>query len=279
MSNRDFWQSVAEETMDIINKGFYENEDGTEINILNSIDDTIKNTKLYRPTDTEELLNHFSSNNSFNTIFEVRNETTLEGAQRLLYEGFENVLALNFASAKYPGGGFLRGSRAQEESLARSSTLYASISREKEMYNHNKKLGTGLYSDYMIYSPNVIVFRNDDGDLLSKPYEVSFITSPAVNAGIVQGREKENKSKISFVMQSRIEKILSVALENGHENIVLGAFGCGVFKNNPQQVAGYFRKALRENPKFKNRFKKVVFSILDNSSRQEVIQPFHYAFS
>src|SRR5205814_6075588 len=118
------------------------------------------------------------------TRFEVTNETTLDAARRLAAEG-HRVVALNFASARHPGGGFLKGAIAQEESLCRSSGLYESL-RDHEMYRYHAPMPGGMYTNYAIYSPDVPVFKNDDGELLAEPYLCSFITSPAVNAGAIR---------------------------------------------------------------------------------------------
>lgn len=102
----------------------------------------------------------------------------------------------------------------------------------------------------MIFSPDVPVIKDDVGNLLDEPYLVSFITAPAVNAGIVQQREgKENIQKIPQVMLNRIEKILILGILQGCDAIVLGAYGCGVFRNSPQNVAQYFNTLLNEEAK------------------------------
>lgn len=90
------------------------------------------------------------------------------------------VFVLNFASATKPGGGVLNGRGAQEETLLRMSSLYWTLINQKEMYEHNKTLNDPYYSDCMIFSPNVVVFRDDDYKLI-EPYLVSVISSPAVN--------------------------------------------------------------------------------------------------
>ena len=126
-----------------------------------------------------------------------------------------------------PGGGFLGGSQAQEESLARASGLYPCISQMNEMYDHNRKLRTCLYSDYMIYSPGVPVIRDDEDRLLAQYYTTAFITAPAVNAGVVKEREQADDQQIESVMKERIRYILDVAAMNGHRTLVLGAYGCG----------------------------------------------------
>src|SRR5205823_7936071 len=93
------------------------------------------------------------------TRFEVANETTLAAARRLLTAGLRPV-ALNFASATAPGGGFLSGARAQEESLARSSGLYACLVGNA-MYEFHRPRHDPMYTHYAIYSPDVPVFRTD----------------------------------------------------------------------------------------------------------------------
>ena len=144
--------------------------------------------------------------------------------------GETRVLALNFASAKNPGGGFLKGSQAQEESLARASGLYACINPIQTGYEANRRNASCLYTDHMIYSPDVPVFRDDDDLLLDHPYLVSFLTAPAVNAGEVRLKEPGNVvPDRGGDAVGRMEKVLSLAVVHGHEVLVLGAWGCGVF--------------------------------------------------
>lgn len=147
------------------------------------------------------------------------------------------MACLNFASAKNPGGGFLGGSQAPEASLARSSGLYACISPMEGYDAANRSCGTPLYTDHMTYSPGVPVFRDDAGRLLDEPYLVSFITAPAVNAGAVSKNRPAEVPQILPVMRRRAEYTLKVALDNGEKHLVLGAWGCGVFRNDPAGVA------------------------------------------
>src|SRR4029077_4484905 len=98
------------------------------------------------------------------------NGTTLAAARQLHEQyGPERIALLNFASARNPGGGFLSGSQAQEESLARASGLYASLSRMTDYYGANRRSKSALYTDHMVYSPLVPVFRDDDDRLLDEP--------------------------------------------------------------------------------------------------------------
>jgi uncharacterized protein (TIGR02452 family) len=181
---------------------------------------------------------------------------------------------LNFASAKNPGGGFQSGARAQEESLARASGLYATLAGDR-MYDHHRSRHDPMYTSWVIYSPDVPVFRLDDGELLDEPYLCSFLTSPAVNVGALHNRDRRC-DEIHRVMQERVERVLGVAAMHGHEVLVLGAWGCGVFKNNPRQIAELFRIAL--TGRFRGAFTQVVFAVLDSSFDQQFIGPFFEAF-
>ena len=189
------------------------------------------------------------------------------------------MLALNFASARNPGGGFLGGSQAQEESLARASGLYACINPLQGMYEANRRCPTCLYTDHMTYSPAVPVFRDDEDRLLDRPYPVSFVTAPAVNAGVVRAREPGNAVRIEEVMLGRMEKVLALAVVHGHEVLVLGAWGCGVFANDPGQVAGWFARLLADDGPYRTAFRRVGFAVLDRSPARGTIGPFERHFA
>jgi len=188
-------------------------------------------------------------------------------------EGFRPAV-LNFASAKSPGGGFLLGARAQEEYLARSSGLYACLVGN-EMYGYHGTRLDDMYSDWVIYSPDVPVFRSDSGDLLDAPYTVSIITSPAPFAVALRRDSPERLSELPGAFFRRILKVFATGLLHDHDALVLGAWGCGAFANDPSMVAGLFRKAIVEN--FAGAYAKLVFAIRDSSPEQRIIGPFRTA--
>ncbi len=183
--------------------------------------------------------------------------------------------ALNFASAKNPGGGFLNGAIAQEESLARSSALYACL-KGNSMYDLHRANRDAMYTDYVIHSPDVPVFREDDGTLLASPYLCSFITCPAVNAKVVLERNPGAGRAIREAMRGRIVKVLSVAAHHEHEGLVLGAWGCGVFGNEPRMIAELFHSAL--HGPFQGVFARVIIAVTDGSDEGNVIGPFQKLF-
>jgi uncharacterized protein (TIGR02452 family) len=276
--------AIARQTLTILNNGYYINNRGTRIPIDRMLDSSVSGTQHFCPSDFSEVLKKTNTRlthrpSTIITQFFVKNETTLDAARRLIEENkLKHVVCLNFASAKHPGGGFLKGSHAQEESIALSSGLYASLSRITAYYIENRKNQSSFYTDHMIYSPEVPVFRDDSGNLLDRPYLLSVITAPAVNKGAVMKHEKQKCNKIEHIMKQRIEKILSLAVIYNHSVIILGAWGCGVFRNEPEDVAGYFYEQLCGTGHFVNAFARVVFAVFDTSSEQKTFKAFQKMF-
>ncbi|WP_379152714.1 TIGR02452 family protein [Paenibacillus sp. sgz5001063] len=275
--------AIAQETLDNLEKGNYVNRMGRHIDIAESVRASITDTMLYAPDELPQLnaavTEHMKKDAMHTAKLSVTSESTLEAAYRLVVkEGGEQTVCLNFASAKNPGGGFLGGSQAQEESLARASALYLSIAAKNEMYQYNRGRKTCLYSHYMIHSPKVPVIRDSQDQLLDEPYVVSFITAPAVNAGVVREREPQEIGMIPTVMLERIRYILAVAANNGHKTIVLGAYGCGVFRNNPSEVAEWFRQVLLDEG-YQSLFNQIVFAVLDHSPNERVLGAFRTIFN
>ena len=261
MLNRKERRQLGMQTVEIVERGSYETADRTvAVDAARCVAATIEYTN-------ESVAPQYPKPGR-DTLIEVTTETSLAAARRLAHR---DVAVLNFASAKNPGGGFLNGSRAQEESLAMSSALYACL-QGRQMYAFHRPTRGGMYTPWVIYSPHVPVFRGDDGALLDEPYEVGFLTSPAVNAGVVLEREPGRRDDVLEQMQTRITKVLSVAAHHEHPTIVLGAWGCGVFRNDPADVADLFAQAL-EGP-FAGVFEHVVFAIVDWSAQKRFVGPF-----
>lgn len=165
----------------------------------------------------------------------VRQEDTISCILGLRAENVQGeILALNFANANVAGGGYILGGDAQEESLCRNSLLYAAIAPHSEYYHYHRMHPSPLYSDRMLYSPNVPIIRSADGELLETPQMCSFLTSPAVNRRLA--RPWVSNEKIDAAMQRRIEKIVVFAAKRKPSVLLLGAFGCGVFGNKRETV-------------------------------------------
>lgn len=263
----------AEETLKIIENGIYSCSE-REIDISEKINFTLNNTKYYTSADLEKLSNTINLELDNNTLIEITNEDSISCILRLAEEGEQGIMCLNFASTKNPGGGFLKGALAQEESLAVSSALYGSQLKAYDFYENHRNIKSCVYSDAMIYSPKVPVFRNKNGTLLNKSFEVDFITSAAVNTGVVKRKEPNLKDDIPSLMDKRIEKLLSLCVKESQEVLILGAWGCGVFQNDPNIIASLFYSQL--NGKFKGQFKRVVFAIY--SRNEKFIEAFKTVF-
>lgn len=285
MAKRSTRAQIARETLDILQRGSYTSPAGRVVCVAEELAKARADSVTYSPEKLESILRQRDyllqqRDHQQSTIFEVANETTLHAARRLIEsEKSARVLGLNFASAKNPGGGFLNGSQAQEESLARASGLYACIAPLREMYEFNRRFPSSLYSDYMIYSPDVPVFRDDADSLLEQAYLVSFVTAPAVNAGAVARNERQNLPRIESIMLARMEYLLALAVIHGHDTLVLGAWGCGVFANNPAEVARWFAQHLLAEGLYREAFRKIVFAVLDATPRRTTIQPFQRLFT
>lgn len=272
--SRDDAAALGHETVAILAAGHYVTATGVRVDISEAVARAVAATVTYAPTDQLPQQSSQPLSDAGTMTVEVRNTTTL-AAVRLLHAQGHNPAALNFASATEPGGGFLSGARAQEEYLARSSGLWACL-RGNPMYDFHSARKDPFYSHYVIYSPDVPVFRDDRGVLLEAPYACTILTSPAVHASGVRKYMPQRLGEIGPVMAERILKVLAVAQRHGHRSLVLGAWGCGAFGNDGNQIAGLFRQALEGH--FQEAFDHVLFAITDWSEDAKFIGPFLRAF-
>jgi uncharacterized protein (TIGR02452 family) len=203
------------------------------------------------------------------TRVQVTNETTFLASKRLVEAG-SKPLALNFANGIHPGGGFLTGSRAQEEVLCRSSALYLTLAGDP-MYAAHRQRPRPDSTDWAILSPDVPVFRSDDGTELEQTWLLSFLTCAAPVA------DRIGQPEAGDLLQLRIHRVLAIARAYGYSALVLGAWGCGAFHNDPHRTAADFRQALEND--FNGAFSEVVFAISDRSPDRKTLGPFRDAFA
>lgn len=268
--NRKLAAAYGAEAVAITHAGAYTAPSGRSVTIADDVLAARDGTISYAPDD--RLDSHAARFAS--TAITVENTTTLAAAGALVRAGHD-VAALNFASAKNPGGGFLNGARAQEESLCRASALYACL-EGSPMYAWHRSRQDPVYGSWVIWSPRVPVFRGDDGELLETPFACSFLTSPAPNAGAALDRDTRWGSRVQPALRERVARVLGVAAQHGHDALVLGAWGCGVFRCDPAMVADELGRALEGT--FAGRFAKVVFAIVDERPERSVIAPFEQRF-
>ncbi|MBO1334573.1 TIGR02452 family protein [Streptomyces sp. VRA16 Mangrove soil] len=259
-------RGLAQRTQEIVTAGEYVTQDGRTVSVAAAVARARAGTRMYGP-DPVPLPDPPGTPRTAAAAapsVEVTGESSLEAARRMTGERAGRIAVLNFASARNPGGGFLNGAQAQEEAVCRASALYTCLIEVPEFYDHHRADRDVFYSDRVIHAPGVPVFRDDRGRLLDAPYEVGFLTSPAPNAGVIARRTPERVAEIPAALAVRAERVLEVAAAGGYRRLVLGAWGCGVFRNDPEQVAHAFRTALRAD-RFHGRFDQVVFAVLDRT--------------
>ncbi|MBC2903671.1 TIGR02452 family protein [Streptomyces cupreus] len=262
-------RGIAQQTEQIVAEGRYTASDGREVSIAAAVSAARRGTRMYGPGAVP-----VPSAPLVDTFFEVTGESSLEAARRI----GEGTAVLNFSSARNPGGGYLNGAQAQEEALCRASALYTCLVEVREFYDHHRAHRDPFYTDRVIHSPAVSVFRDDRGRLLDEPYTAGFLTSAAPNAGVVRRTAPERAAQLPGALAVRAERVLEVAAVHGYRRLVLGAWGCGVFQNDPAQVAGAFRALLGSGGRFAGRFAHVVFGILDRTPGTTTRAAFERAF-
>ena len=223
------------------------------IKLKQSVTDSIRRQTVYLEPDTIAI----PENQNLNCKTVISQKRSFEAASEYAREGKKGCV-LNFASATNPGGGVTRGSTAQEECLCRCSTLYPCLNNDKMrqlFYNPHRKAENPLYNDDCIYTPDVTVFKTDTSvpeKLAEKDwYQVDVLTCAApnlrrkprnsMNPHAGKTAAKIRNSDLYDLLVKRITRIFQVAIANGTEILVLGAFGCGAFCNPPMIVARAFR--------------------------------------
>ncbi|MFF7637376.1 TIGR02452 family protein [Kitasatospora sp. NPDC008050] len=251
---------VARENEEIAERGGYQGPGGARVTIGGLLAAARAGTLSYGPVGPAG--GEGAVPGPGRPAIEVTAEGSLEAAARLVAAGGPQarVGVLNFASARNPGGGYLRGAKAQEEDVCRTALLYQCLLAAPDYYAAHRASDDLRYSHRVIFSPQVPVIRDRHGALLARPYPVSFLTSAAPNAGELAVRGQGDD--VAEVLGERAARVLAVAARHEVRHLVLGAWGCGVFRNDPVQVAEAFAVALES---FGAAFERVVFAVWDRA--------------
>ncbi|MEW1722438.1 TIGR02452 family protein [Streptomyces sp. NPDC093109] len=271
-------RGIAKQTESIVRTGGYRAADGRDVLIGAAVDAALAGTRMYgpEPVPVPVPVPDAAERGALSGAarVEVTGESSLEAAGRLTAAAPGPVAVLNFASARNPGGGYLNGAQAQEEALCRASALYVTLLRAPGFYAYHRAERGPFYSDRVIHSPGVPVFRDNRGRLLDTPYEVGFLTSAAPNAGVIARQAPDDVPLIPAAIAARAERVLETAAARGYRRLVLGAWGCGVFMNDPAAVAGAFRGLLTGEGRFAGRFDETVFAVLDRTANTTTLGAF-----
>mgnify|MGYP004461242099 CR=1 FL=1 len=217
----------------------------------------------------------------------VSKKRTFEAASS--YASENRVVVHNFASASNPGGGVAKGASAQEECLCRCSDLYFCLSTQEMMkvfYEPHRKEHNPLHNDDIIYTPQIIVFKTDSAEpkLMKESdwYEVDVITcaapnlrqkpSNSYNRGDGNRAIKMKDRELLALHEKRLRRILDVAVMNGDDTIILGAFGCGAFMNSPEVVALAAKNVISD---YLNAFKNIEFAVYCSPKDDRNYKVFH----
>ena len=204
----------------------------------------------------------------------VSPKRTLEAAAPYAYAGKKTCI-LNFASATNPGGGVTKGSSAQEEAICRCSTLFPNLNEQRmwiTFYELHRHQHDPLHNDDCIYTPGVIVFKSDtDYPQLvpeDKWYSISVLTcaapnlrekpSNSMNSGDGDAAVHISREELQALHEKRMRKVLEIAWSKGNEVLILGAFGCGAFRNPPMVVAQAMKTVVQE---YRKNFETIEFAV------------------
>ncbi|MCC7537842.1 MAG: TIGR02452 family protein [Deltaproteobacteria bacterium] len=280
--DHDERREIARTTLEACDAGFYVNARGERVELAASLAHASSGTVLHEREGTPVASSKRSSATAppgRTMRVSVTGESTLEALVRLDATGEGHVACLNFASARKPGGGFLGGAQAQEESLARASGLYPCLQRVPSHYERNRAQDSALYLDLAIFSPRVPFFRDDGGAWLERPVLASVVTCAAPNAGALRQHGRFDAAEVEATLARRAALVLDVALHHGVERLVLGAWGAGVFGNDPVVVADVFARLLvvPEAP-YAHAFDELVFAVLDGTRDRATHRAFEDAF-
>lgn len=267
---RDDKIAILEDTLAIINRGYYSMSDGRLFGLKLSKTE-MERVIVILPEELEKLrmyaesgaLLHERSETETRCVFSCENEDTLEAARRLAAghrdgceagakegsdknESPRKLLVLDFADPVHPGGGVRKGALAQEEELCRRTSLLLSLESKAahRYYEYNRKLDTNMGSDGIIILPNVEIFKGLDGKTLEESTVISVITCAAPM--VRNGFEGMTESEYRQLMYHRIEGIFLCASYFGYKNLLLGAFGCGAFGNDANLVSDIFYRVINE---------------------------------
>ena len=254
--------AVYSNTMSVVKKGGYISPNDKVIQFPNP-KAMIDGTKFYG----KKVVNDYDSIPRYDTEVKVINQDCIYAAKDLIDKGF-NPCVLNMASFSTPGGGVIKGSSAQEENIFRRTNIFQSlyqfhsigenygIEQKEERYPLDYNFGG-------IYTPHVVVFKGGSDTRytpLEEPFEIAVVSVSAVKNPTLKNGKLE--PWVIDTTKSKIRQILDIALENGHDSLVLSAFGCGAYKTPPTEMAKLFKEVI-ESKNYKGAFKVIHFAIIN----------------
>ena len=242
----------------------------TDAELKAAVDFSKEHTTIY----WEDNYPAFDAAKTCITEITVTRDRSYRAAMRLSAENEGcRIAVMNFANAFQAGGGVTSGAGAQEECLCRTSTLYPLLYRRtlsNTFYKHHRTLNTPKATDALVYTRDVVICKTDEDLPQRMPREqwtkVDVITVAApdlrdksnIHVPVVGGGTYMNSAELFGYHVKRAIHVLTCAAAEGADILVLGAFGCGAFRNDPEVVARAYRTAIAEFPKV---FRKIEFAV------------------
>ena len=263
-------RAIFQANVNIVRDGYYTTADGKVVH-LPSVESS---SRFY----SSPVILQRSQRDRNKTIIEIVNKDSIDAAEDLIKSGY-NPVVLNMACEDGPGGGVIGGCYGQEESLFRRSNLYVhmypycshaaeyGLNRSSYSYPLNKRFGG-------VYVHNALVFRKREQEgyeLMDSCVPLSFIAVPAIRNPKLTTERALYKLDQEIALD-KIRQIMKIGIDNNHDSLVLGAWGCGIFHNPPEIIAELFKQVLNE-PGIKDYFKIVHFAILEDSCSFNVHNP------
>ena len=263
---------IYDQTIDVLKRNEYKAPSGKMVRFTD-VSCVVMNTKFY----STKVINDYEKLHKYDTIIEVVDMDCLYDAEKLVKEGL-NPAVLNMASFSTPGGGVTKGSAAQEESIFRRSNIALSLyqfhaigenyglKQREERYPLNYNYGG-------IYTPKVTVFRKSEKEnceFMEEPFKVDVISVSAVKKPALQNGKIA--PWVCDVILNKIRQILDIAIANGNDSIVLGAFGCGAYGTPPKEMAELFKRVI-DSEKYKTAFRVISFAIIDDKNAYKEHNP------
>ena len=287
-------QHVYTSNSAVFHAGGYTTESGKEVSL--PVDDPmLAETKFYSEAFSVDNIEVRTDK----LVTDVANKDCILVAKEMLDEGL-NPAVLNLADAYAACGHYKQGWQAQEESLCRATTLSRSLfqfykapsgNADRYAQDVNVTLIRNAYPMDInfggVYSPGVTVFRDtaDKYAFREDPYKIGVVSVAALSFKEKKGKDLQYQNPEGgftpeglSIMKNKIRTIYRIALANGHDSLVAGAFGCGAFRLPGADVAALFNEILNEQ-EFKNKFRKVRFAILAKKKSDERFQPFYDLFN
>lgn len=269
--NKNDLINIWQQTNKILTDGSYINSKGKRQNVQQAALQAAANTAINGAIIKNSSNFKNCSSKNYDTQISICSKDALDAAIELSNKGF-NTAFLNPANAQIPGGGYKAGAAAMEEDICRRSALPLCLDSEHGQQMQN------FYPfgdpNQIIYSPLVPIFRygrEHNYALLEEPRNISIVTSAAENLNPQHRTTFPTKGQFLEKTRVKIYKQLLVAAKQGHDAIVLTAFGCGAFCNSPKEIAAIYQDTIEKY--FNGVFKKIVFAVIDDHNTGKAHNP------